>query len=224
MTLTVEDRPHALLELLWLREAHRLEPRGENLPPLLSATPADASIASDAALRSDWEHIWPQAWREALEYVGRDTDPRLFDRMQETADGSPERAALLREITARVALFGRMAPQRGWDVAIHDQRLLYGVGVTVLNPGGVATSIYKTELRRHADDGSHDARLDDWSSDERTDQLDPSEVAMRAITAVEKDELYAFIAQDHLLAAARHRNDAVDSALIAAASEDPVGP
>lgn len=98
MTLTVDERPNALVELLWLREAHHLEPQGANLPPLLSDTPDDASIASDAATRADWERIWPQVWRKALDHVGRDTDPRLFDRVQETIDGSPERAALLREI------------------------------------------------------------------------------------------------------------------------------
>lgn len=31
-------------------------------------------------------------------HAGRENDPRLFDRIQKTADGSPERAALLREI------------------------------------------------------------------------------------------------------------------------------
>lgn len=98
MVLTVEDRPHAPLELLWLREAHHLQPHGGNLPPLLSETPDDASIAADAALRADWERIWPRAWHEALEHAGRENDPRLFDRIQKTADGSPERAALLREI------------------------------------------------------------------------------------------------------------------------------
>lgn len=98
MVLTVEDRPHALLELLWLREAHHLEPRGENLPPRLSETPDDSSMDTDAALRADWERVWPRAWHAALDHSGRDTDARLFDRIQETADGSPERAALLREI------------------------------------------------------------------------------------------------------------------------------
>jgi hypothetical protein len=98
MTLTVEDRPHALLELLWLREAHRLQPRGEDLPPLLTDTPDDASRASDAATRAHWESTWPQVWHDVVEHVGRDTDPRLFDRIQATAGGSPERAALLREI------------------------------------------------------------------------------------------------------------------------------
>lgn len=132
MTLTVEDRPHALLELLWLREAHHLEPHGENLPPLLSETPADASIASDPALRADRQSVWPQAWHEALEHVGRDTDPSLFDRIQETADGSPERAALLREIVgpdvrdhfghdAFADPFYRMWEQEGMDEFISSR-------------------------------------------------------------------------------------------------------
>ncbi len=99
MTLTVEDRPQALLELLWLREAHHLEPHGENLPPLLSETPTAASVPSDEAQQADWESAWPQAWHDTLEHAARDTDPRLFDRLRETANGSPQRAALLREIT-----------------------------------------------------------------------------------------------------------------------------
>lgn len=95
MTLTVEHRPGLLLQLLWLREAHHLQPHGENLPPLLSETPDDASIASDVAIRADWEASWPQAWHATVEHMGIDVDPHSFDRISETAHGSPERAALL---------------------------------------------------------------------------------------------------------------------------------
>lgn len=98
MTLTVEDRPHALLQLLWLREAHGLNVRGENLPPLLAETPDAAAQQLALAVRTDWARLWPQVWQDAVEQVARDTDPRLFDRIPETPGGSPERAALLREI------------------------------------------------------------------------------------------------------------------------------
>ena len=39
MVLEIEDSPHALLDLLWLREACGLEPTGADLPPLLTVPP-----------------------------------------------------------------------------------------------------------------------------------------------------------------------------------------
>ena len=36
MLITVEDNPHALVDLLWIREAWNLQPAANDLPPLLS--------------------------------------------------------------------------------------------------------------------------------------------------------------------------------------------
>lgn len=96
MSITVEDRPHALLELLWIREAHGLNPEGEDLPPLLSDTPPtvqDSAVSADA--REEWVNAWPLIWHAAVAHVGEDRDPRLFEELRATADGSTERADLL---------------------------------------------------------------------------------------------------------------------------------
>lgn len=99
MGITVEDRPNALLELLWIREAHDLRLHGANLPPLLVDTPAGASGGgASAAERVWWERAWPRMWHAAAEHAGRDQDPRQFERLQQTADGSTEREQILHEM------------------------------------------------------------------------------------------------------------------------------
>lgn len=97
MTFTVDDRPNTLLELLWIREAHELHPHGDDLPPLLVDTPTpvhDTSITAET--RSEWEAGWPRVWRAVAEHAGLEKDRTQFERIRETADGSPERAGLLR--------------------------------------------------------------------------------------------------------------------------------
>lgn len=99
MSITVEDRPHTLLELLWIREAYELQPRGEDLPPLLLDPPAivqDPAVSAET--RDEWETAWPGIWHAAVAHAGQDSDPRLFDELQNTADGSTERADLLHRI------------------------------------------------------------------------------------------------------------------------------
>ena len=46
MVLTIEDDSQTLLELLWVREAWRLQPAGDDLAPLLSVTPVGADNAA----------------------------------------------------------------------------------------------------------------------------------------------------------------------------------
>jgi hypothetical protein len=99
MGITVEDRPSTLLELLWIREAHDLHLNGADLPPLLVDTPEGASGAgASEAERVEWEMAWPRIWHAAVEHVGRDQDPGLFKRLQQTANGSPEREKILHEM------------------------------------------------------------------------------------------------------------------------------
>lgn len=99
MSITVDDRPHPLLELLWIREAYELQPQGDDLPPLLLDTPMTVQDpAVNAETRDEWEAAWPHIWRAAVVHAGQDSDPRLFDELQTTADRSTERADLLHRI------------------------------------------------------------------------------------------------------------------------------
>lgn len=99
MLITVDDRPHILLELLWLREAYELQPEGEDLPPLLLDTPAtvqDPAVSIDT--RGEWGAAWPRIWHAAVAHASQDVDPRLFDQLRTTADDSPERVDLLHRV------------------------------------------------------------------------------------------------------------------------------
>lgn len=95
MTLTVDDRPTFLLELLWLREAHDLRPAGDDLPPLLRETPAPAGNPVDDAVRAQWEGAWARVWGAVVAHAGKEPDPRLFEQLLQTSDGSPERQSML---------------------------------------------------------------------------------------------------------------------------------
>ena len=99
MLITVDDQPGSLLDLLWIRQAHQLQPRGDDLPPLLSETPMVVrDPAVDAETRVAWEEVWPYLWHAAAAHAGGESDPRLFEEIQRTVDGSTERADLLRRI------------------------------------------------------------------------------------------------------------------------------
>jgi len=99
MVITVEDRPSALLDLLWIREAHGLRPRADGLPPALIDAPApviDPTVT--AATRSVWEEAWPRIWNAAAACAGVETDPRAFERFRLTESGSVERAEILQRM------------------------------------------------------------------------------------------------------------------------------
>lgn len=99
MTITVDDRPHVLLELLWVREAYGLEPTGEGLPPLLTDAPETArAIDLATAERTAWEEAWPRVWHAAVRHAGRDDDPVALERLQSTPPGSRERAELFQQL------------------------------------------------------------------------------------------------------------------------------
>lgn len=95
MVIEVEDSPHALLDLLWLREACDLRPGGVDLPPLL-VHPPDRRVPIDPERARLWRAAWPIVWDEVLEHAGR---PRQADRLTDVAalpPGSDERAAMIR--------------------------------------------------------------------------------------------------------------------------------
>lgn len=98
MSFTIDDRPTDLLDLLWLREAYELQPRGEDLPPRLVDTPASAETSISAEVRAEWEASWPRVWHAVAAHTGAEVEPDLFEDLQRTTDGSVGRAELLRKI------------------------------------------------------------------------------------------------------------------------------
>lgn len=95
MILSIDDRPQALLELLWVREAWGLEPEGD-LPGPLADAPGTVGTSPDAAA---WEEAWPGLWNSALAHAAQPHDPILMDRLQASPDRSGERADLLALLT-----------------------------------------------------------------------------------------------------------------------------
>ena len=99
MTITVDDSPSTLLELLWIREAYDLHIDDDDLPPLLTDSPAAANgPALTESTRATWEQAWPRLWRAVAQHAGRDQDPGQFERLHQTANGSRERLQILHEI------------------------------------------------------------------------------------------------------------------------------
>ncbi len=98
MQITVEDRPHQLRDLLWLREAHGLHPEGADLPPLLVDTPEPATVGVDEATRALWEAAWVRIWQAVAGHAAQEPDRRLYEELHKTPAGSAQREALLRQI------------------------------------------------------------------------------------------------------------------------------
>lgn len=129
MVITVDDQPGSLLDLLWVREAHQLQPGGDDLPPLLSETPLVVrDSAVDAETHAAWAEAWPRVWDAAAAHAGEERDPGLFEEIQRTVVGSTERADLLHRIVGPNwrDLFGDTAfngaSYRTWsDAAAHTQ-------------------------------------------------------------------------------------------------------
>jgi hypothetical protein len=107
MMITIENSAHSLLELLWLREAWQLAPTGDDVPPLLENPPAPQAAVSGQAGAGQvsvdqikaWEEVWPSLWKACLDHVTQGSDPRLFEELQATKDGSAERAELLSKLS-----------------------------------------------------------------------------------------------------------------------------
>lgn len=94
MLITIEDDGQALLDLLWVREARGLDVVGDDLPPLLVATP-EPEAAPTRAQFAAWSAAWPDVWRACLAHAGQERDPSLLDRLHSSAPASHERDELL---------------------------------------------------------------------------------------------------------------------------------
>ena len=99
MVITVEDDPHALVDLLWIRETWSLKPVGDDLPPLLSDASVGAHTEADTSGRiGTWQEAWRAMWEACLRHAGRVRGGALFEQLRETADGSAERTELLHQL------------------------------------------------------------------------------------------------------------------------------
>lgn len=99
MVLTIEDDSQTLLELLWIREAWRLWPEGDDLPPELVDTPPFIDGPKRAAAPiTKWRDAWPRIWTACLQHSGTSPKPVVLERLHASAVGREERSRLLREL------------------------------------------------------------------------------------------------------------------------------
>ncbi|MCR2794315.1 hypothetical protein NQ156_14700 [Microbacterium sp. zg.Y625] len=95
MVISVDDDPHQLLALLWVREAWGLRPIGGQLPPGLVDPPAPAGDPED---RDAWEVAWPEVWEGALARAAVSVEPSMFEELARATHGSDERGELIRQL------------------------------------------------------------------------------------------------------------------------------
>ncbi|MET0886123.1 MAG: hypothetical protein ABWX92_06695 [Mycetocola sp.] len=57
---------------------------------------SDSTVTAE--MRAVWEDDWPRIWHAVAVNAGLDSEPNEFEQLQNTADGSAERAALLRRL------------------------------------------------------------------------------------------------------------------------------
>lgn len=98
MSITVEDRPQDLLELLWIREAHDLRPVGEWQPPQLTDPPAPAATPVDDATRERWSAAWMRIWNAVLAHAAVEPDRALLDGVFSSDLSPAERESLLLQL------------------------------------------------------------------------------------------------------------------------------
>ena len=94
------------------------------------------------------------------------------------------------------------------------------MGVTVLCPGGVATSIYRSEAERRRREGhvagaDTEALFDAMASPDRHDQASPQAIAAVAIDAIKANRLYATSFPEAHRATVRARFAAIEAAMAA---------
>lgn len=122
MVLRIEDDPHAVLEVLWIREAWALDPVGQDLPPLLAAAPQRVAATADPV----WVVAWPLVWDAVVEHAAIDVGA-LIPRITDLPEGAAERAELIARIVgpswrSMVGTDALPAPFEAWAAARFDRR------------------------------------------------------------------------------------------------------
>ncbi len=97
MVISIEDRPHAADEMLWVREAYGLDVAGD-VPPPLTDTPAPAAHELTEAERSRWTTVWPLLWIRIIEHAGRPTDHGAMERLMDRDLPTEQRKTLLSQV------------------------------------------------------------------------------------------------------------------------------
>jgi hypothetical protein len=144
MAISVDDSNDALLTLLWVREAWRLEPTGEDLPPLLVDTPEMVGESERAhAPITEWREAWPELWRQSVAHAGQAHDAAVFERLNSTANGSTERAALLQTLRGPhwQHRFGHAALDHGhreWRAGLYERQTRLRRGKPLAEPEHVS--------------------------------------------------------------------------------------
>jgi len=94
MSIRVEDEPHVLLELLWVRDIYALRPPGDVPPPLAEPPMAGLSAPDTAA----WSAAWSELWRDAVVHLAeRDPEP-LVAKIHAAAPDSAEQRGLFAQL------------------------------------------------------------------------------------------------------------------------------
>lgn len=140
MVLTIVDDAQSLLDLLWVREAWKLDlddaaRAGEDLPPRLSDAPEPVRSSEREAMPiAEWQDAWPALWRDCLLHTASPFDNSAFERLESLKPGSDERERALLELVGPTwsHRFGRDAftdEYQPWQ-----QRLVDGRSVRHLAP------------------------------------------------------------------------------------------
>ncbi|MFJ4160804.1 hypothetical protein [Microbacterium testaceum] len=97
MVISIEDRPHAADEMLWVRQAYGLDVEGD-VPPLLTDTPAPAARELTEAERARWAAVWPSLWMSVIQHAGRPTDHAAMERLMDRDLPTEQRKTLLSQV------------------------------------------------------------------------------------------------------------------------------
>ncbi|KQS14786.1 hypothetical protein ASG04_02900 [Curtobacterium sp. Leaf183] len=97
MVITITDDSHALLDLLWVRQAWELEPVGDDLPPLLIDTPAVEHPTADTPIAA-WTAAWPGLWHACLRHAALPRDTTVVERLSSPTLDQDSRHTLLTQL------------------------------------------------------------------------------------------------------------------------------
>jgi hypothetical protein len=129
MVLTISNDDQSIDELLWVRAAWGLTPRGDAPPPAAGMPEPLPSVERLRRDKREWSEAWLELWSGVLAHVGNGTDHALFDALSAAPLGSAERERLFDELTGPSwrARFGDAAFDdrfQQWERMIFDENMV----------------------------------------------------------------------------------------------------